>query len=95
MLFMARPIRTSAARLGTSFNRLITPNFAARNVDFDLWRAGDKSTVLQAESCRTNPMDGTDMDALDALEHERDPLRTACLLLLEIEIERLRRMRLH
>jgi hypothetical protein len=45
------------------------------------------------------------MDAIDAfadymrryiIEHERDPrLRTICLLLLEIEIERLRRLRLH
>jgi hypothetical protein len=50
--------------------------------------------------------EGTAMDeALDALaeylrsyiiKHERDPrLRTICLLLLEVEIERLRRMRLH
>jgi hypothetical protein len=28
------------------------------------------------------------------IEHERDPLRTICLLLLEIEIERLRQMHL-
>jgi hypothetical protein len=49
--------------------------------------------------------EGLAVDAIDALaeylrayiiERERDPrLRLVCLLLLEIEIERLRRMRLH